>query len=168
MLFLNMYPGIENPFFRSIGSLKMTICSNRKTRLSLGLDRKLLSCSVTVKVSCWSNFPCAVIFPCKEKVCLGAMTAQTPSLFISLLRQFYTAAHIWRRTSKPCSRPTFIMSLQRLGTKHITSTAFCCRDSEGESERDSEKETQREWENPKREIERHTDRERHRDTHGDT
>lgn len=31
-------------------------------------------------------------------------------------------------TSKPCSRPTFIMSLQRFGTKHITSTAFCSGD----------------------------------------
>lgn len=89
MLFLKMYPGMEKPFFRSIGSLKITICSNRKTRLSLARDKKLLSCSVTVKVSCWSSLPWAVIFP-----------------------------------SKPCSLPTFIMSLQRFGTKHITSTAL--------------------------------------------
>ena len=33
-----------------------------------------------------------------------------------------------RCTSKPCSLPTFIMSLQRFGTKHITSTAFCLKD----------------------------------------
>lgn len=139
MLFLNIYPGIENPFFRSIGSLKMTSCSNRKTRLSLGLDRKLLSCSVTIKVSCWSSFPWAVIFPCKENVYLGARTVQTSPLFLSLLRQFLTAAHVWRRTSKPCSRPTFIMSLQRLGTKHITSTAFCCGDSEWTRDRDRQR-----------------------------
>lgn len=30
-----------------------------------------------------------------------------------------------RITSNPCSRPTFIMSLQRLGTMHMTSTALC-------------------------------------------
>lgn len=28
-------------------------------------------------------------------------------------------------TSNPCSLPTFIMSLQRFGTMHMTSTAFC-------------------------------------------
>lgn len=28
-------------------------------------------------------------------------------------------------TSNPCSRPTFIMSLHRFGTMHMTSTAFC-------------------------------------------
>lgn len=28
-------------------------------------------------------------------------------------------------TSKPCRRPRFIMSLQRFGTRHINSTAFC-------------------------------------------
>lgn len=66
MLFLKMYPGSEKPFFLSIGSLKMTSCSNRKTRLSLARDRKPLSCSVTVKVSCWSSLPWAVIFPCAE------------------------------------------------------------------------------------------------------
>lgn len=63
MLFLNMYPGREKPFFLSIGSLKMTSCSNRKTRLSLGRDRKPLSCSATEKVSCCSSLPWAVIFP---------------------------------------------------------------------------------------------------------
>lgn len=30
-----------------------------------------------------------------------------------------------RITSNPCSRPTFIMSLHRLGTMHMTSTALC-------------------------------------------
>ncbi|TNN56928.1 hypothetical protein EYF80_032826 [Liparis tanakae] len=45
-----MYPGREKPFFLSIGSLKMTNCSNRKMRLSLARDKKPLSCSVTVKV----------------------------------------------------------------------------------------------------------------------
>lgn len=63
MLFLKMYPGIEKPFFLSIGSLKITSCSNRKTRLSLARDRKPLSCSLTVKVSCWSSLPRAVILP---------------------------------------------------------------------------------------------------------
>lgn len=63
MLFLKVYPGKGKPFFLSIGSLKMTSCSNRKTRLSLALDRKPLSCSLTEKVSCWSSFPWAVIFP---------------------------------------------------------------------------------------------------------
>lgn len=28
-------------------------------------------------------------------------------------------------TSNPCSRPTFIISLHRFGTMHMTSTAFC-------------------------------------------
>lgn len=64
MLFLKMYPGSEKPFFLSIGSLKITSCSKRKTRLSFARERKLLSCSVTVKVSCWSSLPWAVIFPC--------------------------------------------------------------------------------------------------------
>lgn len=63
MLFLKMYPGSEKPFFLSIGSLKMTSCSNRKIRLSFARDKKPLSCSVTVKVSCWSSLPWAVIFP---------------------------------------------------------------------------------------------------------
>lgn len=63
MLFLKVYPGRENPFFLSIGSLKITSCSKRKTRRSFARDRKLLSCSMTVKVSCWSSFPRAVIFP---------------------------------------------------------------------------------------------------------
>lgn len=63
MLFLKMYPGREKPFFLSIGSLKITSCSNRKTRRSFARDMKLLSCSVTVKVSCWSSLPRAVIFP---------------------------------------------------------------------------------------------------------
>lgn len=63
MLFLKMYPGMEKSFFLSMGSLKITSCSNRKTRLSLARDRKPLSCSVTVKVSCWSSLPWAVIFP---------------------------------------------------------------------------------------------------------
>lgn len=30
-----------------------------------------------------------------------------------------------QRTSNPCSRPTLIMSLQRFGTMHMTSTALC-------------------------------------------
>ena len=63
MLLLNVYPGREKPFFLSIGSLKMTSCSNRKTRLSLPLDRMLFSCSLTEKVSCCSSFPWAVILP---------------------------------------------------------------------------------------------------------
>jgi len=41
----------------------MTSCSNRKTRLSLALDIRPASCSLTEKVSCWSSFPWAVIFP---------------------------------------------------------------------------------------------------------
>lgn len=63
MLFLKMYPGREKPFFLSMGSLKITSCSNRKTRRSFARDMKMLSCSVTVKVSCWSSLPRAVIFP---------------------------------------------------------------------------------------------------------
>lgn len=63
MLFLNVYPGRGRPFFLSMGSLKMTSCSNRKTLLSLALDGTPFSCSLTKKVSCWSSFPWAVILP---------------------------------------------------------------------------------------------------------
>lgn len=35
-------------------------------------------------------------------------------------------------TSKPCSLPTFIMSLQRFGTTHMTSTALCGAGGAGE------------------------------------
>lgn len=60
MLFLQMYPGREKPFFRSIGSLRMTSCSKRNTRLSLGRERMLFSFSMNVKVSCCKSFPCAL------------------------------------------------------------------------------------------------------------
>lgn len=39
ILFLNRNPGMEKPFFLSSGSLNMTICSKRKTRLSLHRGR---------------------------------------------------------------------------------------------------------------------------------
>lgn len=55
MLFLNWYPGVDDPFLSS--SLKMTICSKRKTRLSLERDKTPASCSVTKKVSCCSSLP---------------------------------------------------------------------------------------------------------------
>lgn len=63
MLFLKVYPGRGRPFFLSMGSLKMTSCSNRNTLLSLALDGTPFSCSLTKKVSCWSSFPWAVILP---------------------------------------------------------------------------------------------------------
>lgn len=63
MLFLKVYPGRGGPFFLSMGSLKITSCSKRKTLLSLALDGTPLSCSLTRKVSCWSSFPWAVILP---------------------------------------------------------------------------------------------------------
>lgn len=66
MLFLKVYPGRGTPFFLSMGSLKMTSCSKRKTLLSLALDRTPFSCSPTKKVSCWSSFPWAVILPWKQ------------------------------------------------------------------------------------------------------
>lgn len=122
ILFLKMYPGMEKPFFLSIGSLKMTSCSNRKTRLSLVLERKLLSCSVTVNVSCWSSLPWAVIFPWNHReIDPTNRRCGYSVVFTSCI----VSRKVQRHTSKPCSRPTFIMSLQRFGTKHITSTAFC-------------------------------------------
>ncbi len=65
MLFLNWYPGVDEPFRSS--SLKMTICSKRNTLRSLLRDRTPESCSVTKNVSCCSNFPWAVNFPCAKK-----------------------------------------------------------------------------------------------------
>lgn len=65
MLFLNWYPGVDDPFLSS--SLKMTICSKRKTRRSLERDRTPASCSVTKKVSCCNSFPWLVSFPCRDK-----------------------------------------------------------------------------------------------------
>lgn len=63
MLFLNWYPGLLEPLRRS--SLKMMICSNKKTLRSLLRDRTPPSCSKTQKVSCCSNFPWEVSFPWK-------------------------------------------------------------------------------------------------------
>lgn len=74
MLFLKVYPGKEKPFFLSIGSLKMTSCSNRKTLLSFALDGKPLSGSLTEKVSCWSSFPWAVIFPWNSEFIINIVT----------------------------------------------------------------------------------------------
>lgn len=136
MLFLKMYPGSENPFFLSIGSLKMTSCSNRKIRLSLARDKKPLSCSVTVKVSCCSSLPWAVIFPWyhsedKQNKPRKRLRFDFPGLnswHEKCFEDFEAWSKFLRRTSKPCSLPTFIMSLQRFGTKHITSTAFCLED----------------------------------------
>ena len=64
MLFLNWYPGVDDPFLSS--SLKMTICSKRKTRRSLERDRTPASCSVTKKVSCCSSLPWHVSLPCRH------------------------------------------------------------------------------------------------------
>lgn len=64
MLFLNWYPGVDEPFRSS--SLKITICSKRKTRRSLERDRTPASCSVTKKVSCCSSLPWLVSLPCKD------------------------------------------------------------------------------------------------------
>ena len=118
MLFLKVYPGNKKPFFLSIGSLKMTSCSNRKTRLSLALVTQPLSCSLTEKVSCWSSFPWAVILPWNN-MCV-TNTVRHPGNVFSL----WWEIKILFLTSKPWSRPTFIISLQRFGTKHITSTAL--------------------------------------------
>lgn len=63
ILFLNKNPGVEKPFFLSSGSLNMTICSNRKTRLSLQRGKSPVSWSVTTKVSCSNNLPWATILP---------------------------------------------------------------------------------------------------------
>lgn len=138
MLLLKMYPGSEKPFFLSIGSLKMASCSNRKMRLSLARDRKPLSCSMTVKVSCWSSLPWAVIFPWyhskdkhnKPRKWLRFDFLGLNSWHEKCIKDFEGWSKFLRRTSKPCSLPTFIMSLQRFGTKHITSTAFCLDQSE--------------------------------------
>lgn len=70
MLFLNWYPGVDDPFLSS--SLKMTICSNRKTRRSLERDKTLASCSVTKKVSCCSSFPWLVSLPCRTITLVNA------------------------------------------------------------------------------------------------
>jgi len=113
MLFLNVYPGKEKPFFLSIGSLKMTSCSNRKTLLSFALDGKPLSGSLTEKVSCCSSFPWAVILPWNS----------VTNIFIHCKSPWLTGNN-QDLTSKPWSLPTFIISLQRFGTKHITSTAL--------------------------------------------
>lgn len=136
MLFLKMYPGREKPFFLSIGSLKMTSCSNRKTLLSFARDRKLLSCSVTVKVSCWSSLPWAVILPWyhskdkhnKQRKRLRCGFHGLNSWHEKCFEDYEGWSEFLRCTSKPCSLPTFIMSLQRFGTKHITSTAFCLKE----------------------------------------
>lgn len=61
MLFLNWYPGLLEPLRSS--SLKMMICSKRKTLRSLLRDRTPPSCSQTQKVSCCSSFPWDVSFP---------------------------------------------------------------------------------------------------------
>lgn len=61
MLFLYWYPGLFEPLRSS--SLKMTICSNRKTLRSLLRDKTPPSCSQTQKVSCCSSFPWDVNFP---------------------------------------------------------------------------------------------------------
>jgi len=120
MLFLKVYPGKDKPFFLSMGSLKMTSCSNRKTLLSFPLDGKGLSGSLTENVSCWSSFPWAVILPWNSE-----LVTNRPWISLHVF-------HLWWRTgnnssgltSKPWSLPTFIISLQRFGTKHITSTAL--------------------------------------------
>ena len=135
MLFLKMYPGSEKPFFRSIGSLKITSCSKRKTRLSFALDRKLLSCSVTVKVSCWRSFPWAVILPwyhskvkqSEQRKWLRCGFHGINSWHEKCCCDCEGGSEFLKYTSKPCSLPTFIMSLQRFGTKHITSMAFCLK-----------------------------------------
>lgn len=134
-----MYPGSEKPFFLSIGSLKITNCSKRKTRLSFARERKLLSCSVTVKVSCCSSLPRAVILPWYQ-----SENREMVTLYWTVsMTKFFTDCEEWSKflgcTSKPCSLPTFIMSLQRFGTKHITSTAFCCRDKKWELFRNTAK-----------------------------
>lgn len=157
MLFLNWYPGVDDPFLSS--SLKMTICSKRKTRRSLERDRTPASCSVTKKVSCCSSLPWQVSLPCGEigrvntinsvltgqffklltvinrcRVCWKATSLKLTHKYISLLFQHATVlcANLLlisrkgsERTSYPCSRPKFIMSLHSLGTWDIKSTAFC-------------------------------------------
>lgn len=112
MLFLNWYPGVDDPFLSS--SLKITICSKRKTLRSLERDRTPASCSVTKKVSCCSSLPWLVSLPC------GWNRSSVRFLKIS-----QSAVSGQRRTSYPCSRPKFIMSLHSLGTWDIKSTAFC-------------------------------------------
>lgn len=50
--------------------------------------------------------------------------------WLLLLRRQRAQEHAWRLTSKPCRRPRFIMSLQRFGTRHINSIAFCGKEQE--------------------------------------
>lgn len=119
MLFLKRYPGVEKPFFLSRGSLKITICSNKKTLLSFILDRSPPSWSDTMKVSWSSNLPCATILPWAERREGREGLGRTGRSGFWMTFKYRT--HL---TSKPWRRPTFIMSLQRLGTTHITSTAF--------------------------------------------
>lgn len=120
MLFLKRYPGVEKPFFLSRGSLNKTICSNKNTLLSFILDRSPPSWSDTIKVSWSSNLPCATILPWRESKREGTEElGRTGRLGFCMTFKFRMPL-----TSKPWRRPTFIMSLQRLGTTHITSTAF--------------------------------------------
>ena len=76
MLFLNWYPGVDEPLRRS--SLKMTICSKRKTLRSLLRDRTPVSCSVTKKVSCCSSLPWLVNFPCHTRPHTVSMKISLP------------------------------------------------------------------------------------------
>lgn len=115
MLFLNWYPGVDDPFLSS--SLKITICSKRKTRRSLERDRTPASCSVTKKVSCCSSLPWLVSLPCRWMRAHQSGFKKTFSVNDELARK--------GQTSYPCSRPKFIMSLHSLGTWDIKSTAFC-------------------------------------------
>lgn len=58
---------MEKPFFLSSSSLKMTICSNRKTRLSLQRGRSPVSWSVTKNVSWSRSLPWATILPWTQR-----------------------------------------------------------------------------------------------------
>ena len=70
----------------------------------------------------------------RRKTAIGSREKNTNSHRIVFLGKELKSYSPLSGTSKPCSRPTFIMSLQRLGTKHMTSTAFYDR-REMENER---------------------------------
>lgn len=122
MLFLKMYPGSEKPFFLSIGSLKITSCSKRKTRLSLALDRKPLSCSATVKVSCWSSLPWAVIFPWYHSKYIN-ITKWGSGCRVFFMGQAAGMRNVWKRFEGWSRFPeTYLEALQSAHIHHVIAT----------------------------------------------
>lgn len=98
MLFLNWYPGVDEPLRKS--SLKMTICSNRKTLRSLLRDRTPESCSVTKNVSCCRSFPWLVNFPWSTQtyklISLRSLVFQWTHLFWYIQADINRCHKLWR------------------------------------------------------------------------